>query len=160
MGARGTNIAQEAHTVLVVPPGSISGGATGQIFSMKNAAKCNIALAWGALAAAQGTVQLFACTDINGTGAAAIAFDLFQQVVSGQGNDVLASRQAIPPAGYVPRDLPNALDLLHLQADQMPQGFPYLKLVLGNGATADYACAIAVLTGVRFQGDANQSATV
>ena len=160
MGARGFNVAQEGHTVLVLAPGSISGGEIGQIFSMKNAAKCNIIVAFGGLAAAEGAIQLFACSDLNGDNPQPIGFDRYQQLLAGPGNDVLAARLPIPSAGYTPSDVPNTVDVLHLQADQMPTGYPYLKLVVGDGTNADYATAIAILSGVRFQGDGNQSATV
>ena len=160
MAARGFNIAQEGHTVLVLAPGSISGGAVGQIFSMRNAAKCNIVIAFGALAAAEGAIQLFACSDINGDNPQAIGFDRFQQLLAGPGNDVLTPRQVITSAGYTPSDVPDTVDVLHLQADQMPTGFPYLKLTVADGTNADYATAIAILSGVRFQGESNQTATV
>lgn len=160
MGARGYNIAQEGHTVLILPPASISGGATGQIFSMKNAAKCNILIGWGALAAAEGAVQLFACTDLAGDNAIAIGFDRFQQVAAGPGNDVLAPRQAVPAAGYLPNDVANTVDVLHVQADQLPMGYPYLKLTIADGTNVDYGVAFALLSGVRYQGESNQSATV
>ena len=160
MGARGFNVAQEGHTVLVLAPGSISGGVTGQIFSLRNAAKCNIVLAWGALAAAEGAVQLFACSDINGDNPQAIGFDRFQQVAAGAGNDVLAPRQAVTSAGYTPNDVADTVDVLHVQADQLPTGFPYLKLTVADGTNADYAAGIAILSGVRFQGESTQSATV
>ena len=160
MAARGFNIAQEGHTVLVLAPSSISGGEVGQIFSMRNAAKCNIIIAFGALAAVEGTIQLFACSDIAGDNPQAIGFDRFQQLLGGPGNDVLAAHQVITSAGYTPSDVPNTVDVLHLQADQMPAGFPYLKLVVNDGTNADYATAIAILSGVRFQGESNQSATV
>jgi hypothetical protein len=160
MGARGFNIAQEGHVVPIVLPESISGGVSSQVFGLRNAAKCNILLILGALAAAEGNVQLFACTDLAGDNAVAIGFDLWTQAAAGPGNDVLGVRQSIPAAGYTPADTPGIASVLHVQADQLPQSNPYLKLVLGDGTNADYACAVAVLTGVRYQGESNQSATV
>ncbi|MDP9039833.1 MAG: hypothetical protein M3O02_11275 [Acidobacteriota bacterium] len=160
MSARGFNIAQEGHTVLVLNPGSISGGVVGQVFSLKNAAKANIIIQWGALAAAQGQVQLFACSDLAGDNPVAIGFDRFQQVASGAGNDVLAARVAVPAAGYLPSDVPNTIDVLVIQADTLPTGTSYLKLAIADGTNVDYAAAVAILTGLSFQGDSNPSATV
>ena len=160
MSARGYNIAQEGHVVLLESPSSISGGVAGQVFSMRNAAKANIIVAWGALAAAQGIVTLSACSDLAGDNAVPIGFDRYQQVAAGPSNDVLAARQVITSAGYTPSDVAGTLDVLLVQADQLPDGKPYLKLTLADGTNADFASAVVVLTGVRYQGDANQSATV
>ncbi len=163
MGARGFNLAQEGHTVPVVPPSSIAAGVTGQAFSLKNAAKCNLTIYWGSLASAPGAVTLNACTTLAGANPTPIAFDLFQQAATGAGNDVLKARQSIPSTGYVPANVPNTADVLHVQADQLPDGYPYLQIVLAPSASttaAVYASVTAMLSGVRFQGESNQSATV
>ncbi len=159
MGARGFNIVQEGHVVSVLSPGSISGGVSGQIFSMKRAAKCNISLSWGALAAGQGAVTLSACTDLAGDNATPLAFDLYQQIGSGPGGDVYQPRQSISTMGYTPF-IPATVDILEIQADQMPDGFSYLKLSIADGTNADAVSAVALLTGYRYQGDGTVSATI
>jgi hypothetical protein len=160
MGARGINLAVEGHIVPALNPASISGGVTGLVFSLKNAAKANVIIAWGALAAAQGAVTLNACTSEAGANPTPIAFDRYQQLLAGAGNDVLAARSAVTAAGYVPSDVPNTIDVLHVQADQLPPGSPYLQLAIADGTNVDMASAVAVLTGVRYQGESNQTATV
>jgi hypothetical protein len=160
MGARGINLAFEGHTVPVLNPASISGGVSGQIFSMKGAAKLNLYIIWGALAAAQGVVTLSACSDLNGDGATPIPFTRYMQVAAGAGSDVLSQPSAVAAAGYTPSDTPNTIDLLVLQADQLPVGLPYLKLAIADGTNVDFATAIAVLTGLRYGGEQNPSATV
>ncbi len=160
MGARGFNVAQEGHVVPLLNPGSISGGASG-VFSMRNAAKANIIIMWGALAAAQGTVQLFACSDLAGDNAVAIPFDRYTQTTAGAGNDVLGPRQQVTAAGYTPSDTANTVDVLHLQADVPSEtNSPYIKLVVNDGTNADNASAVVILSGLRFAGESNQSATV
>jgi hypothetical protein len=160
MGARGINLAEDGHPIIVVPPGSVSGGVSGQIFSLKGASKANIFIQWGAIAAAQGTVQLFACTSLAGANPVAIPFDLYQQTTSGAGNDVLGAPQSIAAAGYTPSDTADVLDMLHVQADYLPDGSAYLKLVINDGTNADFAAVLAVLTGLRNGGQQNPSATV
>jgi hypothetical protein len=160
MGARGTNLAFEGHAVPVLNPGSISGGVSGQVFSLKGAAKANIYIGWGALAAAQGAVTLSACSDLAGDNPTPIAFTRYTQASAGAGNDVFSQPQAVTAAGFTPSDTPNTLDLLVIQADQLPQGLPYLKLSIADGTNVDYAYALAVLTGLRYDGEQNPSATV
>lgn len=159
MGARGYNIAQEGHTVLILSPKNITGGATGTPFSMKNAAKANILIALGAQAAAGTKIILNACDDNSGTNPVAIPFDLFAQETAGNANDVLGARVAVPAAGYTPSANSNIFYVLHVQADQLPAGKPWVQLSLTNGANANFAAAFAVLSGVRFQGESNQTAT-
>src|SRR5580698_7786552 len=98
MGARGFNVAVEGHVVPILNPGSISGGVSGLIFSLRNASKANIIITWGALAAAQGAVTLNACTTQAGANPTPIAFDRYQQLLAGSGNDVLAPRVAVTSA--------------------------------------------------------------
>jgi hypothetical protein len=160
MGARGFNIVQEGHIVPVLNPASISGGVTGQIFSMRDAAKCAIIIGWGALAAAQGAVTLSACSDLAGDNATAIAFDRWTQTTAGAGNDVLGARTAVTSAGFTPSDTPSTLDVIEVQADQLPDGKPYLKLAIADGTNADFGYATAILTGLRYQGESNPSVTV
>jgi len=160
MSARGFNIAEEGHVVPLFNPASITGGISGQVFSLRDASKANIIIHYGALAAAPGTVTLSACTDINGDNTTPIAFDLYQQAAAGAGNDVLGGRQSIPATGYAPNDVAGTVDVLHVQADELPPGYPYLKLSIADGTNADFVSAVAVLTGVRFQGVSTQSATV
>jgi len=160
MGARGYNIAEEGHVVPVLNPASISGGLTGLVFGMRFASKANIIIQWGALAAAQGAVTLNACTSEAGANPTPIAFDRYQQLLAGAGNDVLAGRVSVTAAGYTPSDVPNTVDVLHVQADELPPGSPYLQLAIADGTNVDFASAVAVLTGVRYQGVSNQTATV
>lgn len=160
MGARGVNIFEEAHVLEIIPPGSISGGASAQIFSMKNAAKCNIVLTLGALAAAEGAVQLFACTTLQGANPIAFGFDLYQQTTAGPGNDLFGPRQSITAAGFTPPDTPNVISGIHFQADELPQGYPYVLLTIADGTNADYASATVVLTGYRYGQLGGPSATV
>ena len=160
MSARGFNLAIEGHIVPVLAPASISGGVSGQIFSLKDAAKANIIIYWGVLAAAPGAVTVSACSDLAGDNAVAIGFDRYTQAVAGAGHDVLSARSVVTSAGYTPSDVANTVDVLHIQADQLPTGTAYLKVSIADGTNADYASVIAVLTGIRYQGDSNPSATV
>jgi hypothetical protein len=158
--ARGINLAEDAHVVPLISPGSITGGVSGLIFGMCEASKANILIHYGALAAAPGTVTLSACTNQAGAGATPVAFDLYQQTSAGAGNDVFGARQSITAAGYTAQDVPGTIDLIHIQADELPPGSPYLLLTIGDGTNADYVSAEAILTGVRYQGISNQTATV
>lgn len=160
MGARGTNLALEAHSIEILAPQNISGGVASQPFHMKDAAKLNILLSFGAVTATEGLITLLAGTDNTFAASAPVPFDVYKQEVSGTGNDVLGPRVFVPATGFQPAGAANEFYVLHLQADQLPQNYPWLKLQIADGTNTDYGTAFAVLTGLRFQGEANPTATV
>jgi hypothetical protein len=166
MGARGFNVAEEGHIVSVLSPQNITGGAAGTVFNMKNAAKANIVIQFGALAAALGAITLNACSNISGAGATPIAFSYYQQITAGNANDTLELNGSTPStafaattAGFTPADAANTFVILEVQADQLPAGLPYIQLEIANGANADFVSALAILTGLAYPGSQQPTAT-
>lgn len=166
MGARGINLAEEGHIISILSPKSISGGAAATAFNLKNAAKANIIIQIGAEAAALGAITLNACSDIAGDGATAIPFSYYQQPVTGNNIDTLELNGSTPStafsatsAGFVPAAVANTFVVLVVQADQLPQGLPYLQMEIANGANADFVSAVAILTGLAYAGSQQPSAT-
>jgi len=166
MEARGFNVAEEGHLVSVLSPQNATGGVAGTVFNMKNAAKVNIVIQFGALAAALGAITLNACSNIAGAGATAIPFTYYQQVTAGNANDTLELNGSTPStvfaataAGFTPTDAANTFVILVVQADQLPAGLPYLQLEIANGANADYVSALAILTGLAYPGTQQPTAT-
>lgn len=167
MGARGINLAEEGHVISIISPQNITGGKAATIFSMANAAKANILIQFGALAAALGAITLNACSDISGDGATAIPFTYYQQPVAGNAIDTLELNGSTPStafaatsAGFTPADAANTFCILVVQADQLPAGLPYLQLEIANGANADFVSAAAILTGLAYAGSQQPTATV
>ena len=160
MGARGYNIAEEGHVVSLLGAENISGGVASQVFTLRDAAKCNIILGFGAESAAPGTLQLFAGTDSTMATSLPILFDLYRQETNGSNFDTLAPRLPVPAAGYALPGTPNTYYILHVQADQLPHEYPWLQLRIADGANTDLAAAFAVLTGLRYAGANQPSATV
>ena len=167
MGARGINLAEEGHPVSILSPQNVTGGVTSTAFSLKNAGKANIFLQIGALSATLGAVTLNASTSAAGANPTAIPFTYYQQPTAGNANDTLALNGSTPSsafsatsAGFVPANAANTFYVLVVQADQLPQGSPYLQLAIADGTDTDYVSALAVLTGLAFAGNQQPSATV
>ena len=164
-GARGSNLAEEGHPISILSPQSISGGVAATPFNMKNAAKANIIIQFGALAIAPGAVTLNACSDISGDGAIAIPFTYYKQTTAGNANDTLVANSgpstafAATASGFTPADTPNTFYMLVVQSDQLPAGLPYLQLELACGSGADYVSAVAILTGLNYPGSTQPTAT-
>ncbi|MHB8303350.1 MAG: hypothetical protein ACYDC6_11015 [Acidobacteriaceae bacterium] len=151
--ARGFMVPEEGHVVNILPPTSSSAGVSSQAFNLRNAAHVSILLQYGVLAEAPGAVTVNAGTDLAMAGATAIPFNLFKQETSGTANDVMSERTAQPATGYAPPDVSNIFYSLEIDADTLPEGYAYLQLVLAPAAVttdADYASAIAILSGLRF----------
>ena len=158
MGARGIYVAQEAHVVSVLSPQNITGGVTGTPFALKTYAHASIIVQLGAQAAAATKILLNACSNAAGAGATAIPFDIFTQETAGNTNDVTSGRLPQTAAGYTPSANANIFYILELDAATLPAGLPYVQLQITNGANADYASAVAILSAGRNTSD--QSLTV
>lgn len=159
MSVNGFYAAQEGHLVNILPPQNISGGATAQVFNMEGYRHASIIVQLGAQAAANTKILVNACTDASGDGAVAVPFNIFTQETAGVANDVLSVRTPVAAIGYTPSPNANIFYVIELDADALPQGAPYVQLQITNGANANFASAVAVLSGGRFVGDQSPSAT-
>jgi len=140
MGAKSFWASQDGHIVSVLSPQNTTGGVTGQAFNLAGYDHASIILQQGAVAAASTKILVNACSDTSGTGATAIPFTLFAQETAGTSNDVLGTKVAVTSAGYTP-----TANCVQLQ--------------ITNGANANYASAVAVLSSGRFTGDQSPTAT-
>ncbi len=159
MSAKGFWAAQDGHVVSLISPQNITGGVTGTVINMDGYAHVSILIQLGAQAAAATKILVNACTDATGAGATPQPFNLFTQETAGLTNDVLSTRVAVPAAGYTPTANANTFYVIEVDASALPQGSPYLQLQITNGANANYASAVAVLSAGRFTGDQSPSAT-
>jgi hypothetical protein len=155
---KGFVIAQQGHVVVALAPVSASGGKTAQAFSMKKYQHASIILAIGAQAAQMTSVVLNACTDASGDNPTAIPFNLFKCESAGQ--DTLGAKTPETAAGFVPSATAGIFYVIEIDASELPQGSPYLQVVIANGANADFAAVIAILSGARFAEDQSPSEIV
>lgn len=158
MSAKGFYLAQEGHTVNILPPVDITGGKTAQAFSLATYAHASIILQIGVSAAAEGLVTLNACTNAAGSNPVAIPFDVYKQETAGASNDVLGPRVPVPATGFTPAATDGIFYVIEIDAANLPQGSPYLQLALADTTNSVIASAVAVLSGGRNTSD--QSLTV
>lgn len=158
--AKGIYLAQDAHTVNILPPVDVTGGKISQAVSLAGAAHVSIILQIGVSAAAPTGVTVNACTNAAGAGATAIPFDLFKQELAGTANDVLGVRTPTPATGFVPSANDDIYYVIEVDADTLPAGSEYVELDIANGANSVIASAVAILSGLRHAGESNPSATV
>lgn len=151
--------AQAGHIVNILAPVDITGGKTAQCFHLKDHAHASIIVQIGVSAAAFTKILVNKCSDAAGTGATAIAFDIFKQETAGASNDVLSARTAVAAAGYTPSANDGIFYVIELDAAQLDSANPYVQLQLTNGANSVIASAVAVLSGSRFGSEASATVT-
>jgi hypothetical protein len=156
--------AQKGHVINILPPVDVTGGKTSQAFSMAGAAHASIILQIGVSAAAPTGVTLqagsaTAAVGASVAGATAIAFDVFKQETAGANNDVLSTRTAVAAAGFVPSANDGIFYVIEIDGDDVPAGLPYLQLNIANAANSVIASAVVILSGLRYAGESNPTAT-
>jgi hypothetical protein len=184
----GVNIAEACHTVLVVPAVNTTGGVTGQAFSMKQAEHVSIIIAFAAVASppvAPTSIVINQCTSAAGANATPLAsFRYYYQLLGGAGNDILngaaqslANTPSLPPnyttstAGITsfPATVANLVYIIEIDAAELEAiadvvgtatEYPYLQVVIANGATATFGTCIAILSGLRYAYKIGASQTV
>jgi hypothetical protein len=148
--------AQSGHWVPLIGPVDETGGKTSHAFSMAMWAHASIAIMIGVSAAAPGAITLNACTDAAGDNPTAIPFNVFKCEVAN--SDVLGPKVAVTSAGFTPPATDNIFYVIEIDAQQLPQGSPYLQLAEADATNSVINAAIALLSGGRQISD--QSATV
>lgn len=162
--SKGFYTAQKGHVVNALPPVDVTGGKQSQAFSMADAAHASIILQIGVSAAPVTgvTVQAGTATAAVGSdvaGATAIAFDVFKQETAGANNDVLGTRTAVSASGFAPSANDGIFYIIEIDADNLPAGSPYVQLKIANGTNSVIASAVAILSGNRYAGESNPTAT-
>ena len=147
---KGFVVAEMGHVVQLVAPVDITGGVTAQRFNMKNYQHATIIVQGGVSAAAFTKIILKACQDASGTGAAAIAFNVYKQETAGAANDVLSARTPVTSAGLTPSAADGIFYVIELDANELPDGSPWVEVDLTNGANSVIASAVAILSGARY----------
>lgn len=147
-GAKGFVVAEEGHVVQALVPASTTGGATCHAFSMKNYKHASIIILLGAMAAQLTSIVLNACTTAAGAGPTAIPFNVYKMETTN--GDVMGPRVAVPATGFQPPNTADIFYVIEIDSSELPQGSPYLQLVIANGANADFGAVVAVLSGSRF----------
>jgi hypothetical protein len=156
---KGHVIAEQDHVVNILPAVDITGGKTGQAFSMKEHGHATILLTVGVSAAAFTKIIINQCTDAAGDNPVAIPFALYAQETAGASHDVLGARQQVAATGYTPAATDGIFYVIEIDASELADGSPYIQLDLTNGSNSVIAAAIAVLSGSRFAGVSSGTAT-
>lgn len=148
---KGFVAAEMGHIVNVLPPKDINGGAVGDRFTMKNHAHASIIVQVGVSAAAFTKIIVNACTADTGGTSTAIGFKLAAEETAA--GDTLGDFENVAAAGKTPAAADNIFYVIELDASELPDGKPWVEVVLTNGSNSVIASVVAVLSGARYQGE-------
>ncbi len=156
----GFNVAEAGHVVNVLSPQSISGGKTGQRFSVKFAGHVSIIVQIGVIGAAVPTAILVKlCKDSSGTGATAIGFRYYKGKAGGVAIDQTSPPVVATASGITVIDnAPNQFIVIEIDAmeinatgdDSQTTDFPYVELSVTDSGNVTYMSAVAVLSANRL----------
>ena len=147
---KGIVIAEEAHVVNLIPPVDITGGATGDVFSMENYAHASIIVQVGVSAAAFTKILVNECTGFNGAGATAIPFRVYKEETAA--GDTLGPKVDVTAAGVTPDAANSIMYVIEIDAADLSDGSHFVQLQLANGTNSVLASAVAILSGARYSG--------
>jgi hypothetical protein len=161
---QGAVLSEQAHFVNILPPIDITGGKTCQAFNMKNHGHATILVQIGVSAAAFTKIIVSygtATAAIGSTiaGATAMPFSIYKQETAGGDQDVLGARTAVLAAGYTPSANDTIFYVIEIDARELADGSPYVQLSFTNGSNSVIASAVAILSGARFVGATQATAT-
>ena len=144
---------EQGHIINVIPPVDGNAGApvTAQGFSMKGFNHATIIIQLGVTAAAPTSIVLKYAATVGGSGTA-MAFSYYSQLAQGISNDVLSARTAATSAGITSVSAnDNIFYVIEVDAAELPDGSPYLQLVVTNPASSILISAVAILSYGRNQ---------
>lgn len=139
--------AEQGHIVNVIPPIDITGGVTGDRFSMRNYKHATIIFQVGVSAAAFTKIIVKNCTAATGGTATAIAHAIYKEETDS--GDTLGARTAVAAAGTTPSANDNIFYVIELDSDELTDGYPWVEVSATNGANSVIGSCVAILSGAR-----------
>lgn len=153
---KGMVLSEQGHIVNALPPVDITGGAETDRIKMSNAGHITFIVQIGVSAAAFTKIIVNAHTAASSGTTTAIAYNVRKEETAL--GDTLGAKTAVAAAGLTPSANDNIFYVIELDASELPDGSPWVSVQLTNGTNSVIASVIAILTGVRYQGDQNATA--
>lgn len=153
---KGIIIAEQCHVVNITPPIDINGaGAASDVFCMENFAHATIIVQLGVTGAAT-TITVEECDDFTPTTHTEIAFSYYAETTAA--GDTLGARTAATTAGITGSTNDGVFYVIEIDAAELTDGYPYLRVSASDPSAATLYSAVAILSGSRYGGDQNATA--
>jgi hypothetical protein len=141
-------IAEHTHVVNIIPPVDINGtGKSSDVFSLENYNRCSIILQMG-VTGCPVTVTVQECDDFTPANSTAIAFSVYKEETAL--GDTLGSRTAVTSAGFSTSANDNIFYVIEIEAAELSDGYPCVRLVLSDPGVSTIVSAAAILSSPRY----------
>lgn len=155
---KGFWVADGGHFVQAVAPIDINGGVTNSdVWSMAKYAHASIVIMLGVTGAAV-TVTLEECDDFVPTTTTAIPFARYAEETAG--GDTLGAKTATLAAGFATSANDGIFYFIEIDAAELTDGRPNLRVVLSDPAAATLAAVGVFLSGARYGEEQSPTAIV
>ena len=148
MNAKGIVISEDAHTVLALPPIDLNDGVVNSdVWDMGKYAHCSILILLGVVGAAA-TFIVQECDNFTPTLTTDIAFATYSELSSG--GDTLGARATTAATGIVTGTTNSVIYQAEIDASQLTDGRPKLRVTCTDPGSASLACIVVILSGARY----------
>jgi hypothetical protein len=154
---KGFVIPEQGHIVNILPPIDVTGGVNSDVFSMRHAGHVDIIISMGVQALAS-TITVEECDNFTPSNHTAIAFDYYYEDTSN--GDTLSDRTAATSAGISSTTDNNIFKVISIDASQLTDGYPCLRVCFSDPGGSAIISAVAVLSGQRYQEENTPTAIV
>lgn len=152
------NLGEQGHVVNILPPQSQVGALESDVFSMENYSHATILVTAGSTDADAGNITIEECDDFGPSNSTAITFAYYSETADS--GDTLSARTAATVAGIDVSANDNVMYVIEIDAAELTDGYPALRLCWSAPGGAQVVAAAAILSGARYAGEASATAIV
>lgn len=153
---KGFNVAEHGHVVNILPPVDANGGKNSDVFSMEGYAHASIIVTIG-VSSGVAAITVEECDDFTPSASTAIGFRYYAETTAA--GDTLATKATATTAGITPSANDNITYVIEIDASELTDGYPNLRVVFADPSASCIVSAVAVLSGSRYAGDPANVAT-
>lgn len=143
-------LSQNTHPVNILAPVDINGGVNSDVFSMKDCSHVSILIQLGVTGGAT-TITVEECDDFTPSNSTAIAFKYAAEETAG--GDTLGSLTDATVSGFAASTNDGIFYVIEIDAEDLSEGYPCLRVCFSDPSGSTIGSAVAVLTGLSYQGD-------
>ncbi len=148
MNAKGIVIAEDCHVVNALPPIDIDDAAqNSDVWSMAKYAHASIIIQLG-VTGATAVITVEECDDFTPSNSTAIAFASYSETTAA--GDTLGARAETSSAGLTTSGNDGVFYVLEVDASQLSDGFPALRVALTDPGAATFGSIVVILSGARY----------
>jgi|TARA_Y100000310_G_scaffold309531_1_gene353714 hypothetical protein len=156
MNAKGILIAEDCHVVNALPPLDIDASAqNSDVWSMAKYAHASIIVQLG-VTGATAVITVEECDDFTPSNSTAIAFASYSEVTAN--GDTLGARAQTSSAGLTTSANNGVFYVLEVDASQLSDGFPCMRVALTDPGAATFGSIVVILSGARYAGQDSPTA--